>query len=423
MAKAKMMKMKLWQKILLGLTFGIITGVTAPEFASGLEPFGKLFISLIKMLIVPLIFFSIISGVSSLSDPNAMGRLGLKAVGLYVLLTMAAISLGLGVGHLVEPGVGVNDDLKKIVSDFQSEQPIKGDEDVKVKAEFSLADTLLGIVPQNPIQGMAEGNVLQIIFFAVMVGISASLVGKTADPFLKWNEAMAEIMYKMTAIVMQFAPYGVFALMAWVTSEFGIETMKSLAKVIVAVYIGCLLQIYLVYGVILKFVLRLSPLKFFKKVLDAQAVAFTTSSSSATLPVTIRTAREKLGVSAGTANFSLPLGATVNMNGTAIYHGVCVMFVAQIIGVNLDMGQYITVIMTSTLIAIGVAGIPGGGLVTLAVVLEAVDLPGEIAVLLIGGIDRILDMARTTVNVTGDAFVSLLVDKSEKKFDKDIYNK
>ncbi len=390
--------LSLWQQILVGLILGVIAGLSFGEQAGvWLKPLGTLFISMIKMLIVPLIFVSLICGITSMQDPARMGRIGLKAFCMFILTTAFAITFGLVIGTIMQPGVGFE---------------IAGATAPPVRENPGPLATLLGIVPTNPFSAFATGKVLQIIFFAIFVGVSINLVGEKADPLKRIFDSAADVIYKMTAIVMAFAPIGVFGLMAWVAGKFGVDVLISFSKIIVPVYLAAIIHAVVVLGGLAGIFGRMNPFRFFKGITAAQAVAFSTTSSSGTLPVTMRCVQENLGVSKGVSSFVLPLGATINMDGTAIYMGVAVLFVAQAMGVDLTMAQYTTVILTSTLASIGTAGIPGAGLIMLSLVLTSVGLPLE-GVAIIAGIDRILDMARTTVNVTGDAMVSLVVARSE----------
>lgn len=414
--------MKLWHKVIAGMVLGIIVGLTLKEFQikfpeyseyfTGtveyfLTPLGQAFIRMIKMLIVPLIFFSLISGVTSIGDPKKMGRIGLKATGSYLITTAFAITIGLSVGYFLKPGEGVELNLKKT-------------ETVAAEAP-SFADTLVQIIPINPINAFAEANILQIIVFALLFGFCLTRIGEKGQKIIDMNNALAEATYKLTDIVMKLAPYGVFGLMATVAAEYGLDVLLPLLKVIGGVYGACILHMILVYGMILAY-LKLSPARFFKKMLEVQAVAYTTSSSSGTLPVTMRVAQEELGVSKEISSFTLPLGTTINMDGTALYQGVSALFVAQAMGVVLTGGDYITIILTSTLASIGSAGVPGAGLIMLSLVLTSIGLPVE-GIAIIAGVDRILDMMRTVVNVTGDSVISILVDKTEGSFDKQIYDR
>ncbi|WP_319221228.1 dicarboxylate/amino acid:cation symporter [Moritella sp.] len=396
----------LWQKIVVGMILGITVGIIFGEDAVILKPIGSLFVNTIKMLIVPLVFCSIIVGITSMQDTSKMGRIGFKAVMFYLLSTAVAITIGLALGHILQPGAGLG---------------LIAEQAEVVKASPSLADTLVALVPTNPISALAEGHILQIIVFSVALGVSLTLIGEKGKPAVAVFESLAEAMYKLTDLVMKLAPYGVFALMAWVAGKFGLALLLPLMKVIGAVYLGSILHVLGVYSALILFIAKLSPVQYFRGIVDAQVVAFTTTSSAGTLPISMKCAREKLGVSKGVSSFVLPLGTTINMDGTALYQGVTALFVAQAFGIDLGMPEYITIILTATLASIGTAGVPGAGLIMLTLVLTTVGLPVE-GVALIAGIDRILDMARTTVNISGDIAASVIIAKSEKELDIEIYN-
>lgn len=393
-------------KIFIGLFLGVIAGLILKDKAVLLKPLGTLFINAIKMLIVPLIFSSLIVGMTSMKDSKQLGRIGIKTLTIYLSTTAVAVGIGLVVSHLIQPGLGMTIDASHKFA---------------AKAAPSFIDTIVDIMPKNPMEALSSGNVLQIIVFAIFIGIAINITGKKAEPAKQFAEAVAEIMYTLTSLVMEAAPYGVFALMAYVVGQYGIQTLLPLAKVIAAVYVGAVIHMALVYGGGVALLGRLNPLRFFKGIADAQMVAFTTTSSSGTLPATIRCTQENLGVSKGISSFVLPLGATINMDGTAIYQGVCAMFVAQATGVELTVANYITLILASTLASIGTAGVPGAGLIMLSVTLTSIGLPME-GIAIIAGIDRVLDMARTTVNVTGDAMTALLIAKSEGELDEAVFN-
>ncbi|GAB6097946.1 dicarboxylate/amino acid:cation symporter [Desulfatiferula olefinivorans] len=397
--------MKLWMKIFIGLFLGVIAGLVLQEKAVLLKPLGTLFINAIKMLIVPLIFSSLIVGMTSMKDSRQLGRIGVKTLVIYLCTTAVAVTIGIGVSRLIQPGAGMTIDANHVFA---------------AKEAPSFIDTLVNIIPNNPIGALSSGHVLQIIVFAIFIGIAINITGQKAEPAKQFAEAVAEVMYTLTGLVMKAAPYGVFALMAYVVGQYGIQTLLPLAKVIAAVYIGAVIHVLLVYGGGVAIVGKLNPVRFFKGIADAQMVAFTTTSSSGTLPATIRCTQDNLGVSKGISSFVLPLGATINMDGTAIYQGVCAVFVAQACGVELTLANYITLILASTLASIGTAGVPGAGLIMLSVTLTSIGLPME-GIAIIAGIDRVLDMARTTVNVTGDAMTALLIAKSEGELDEAVY--
>lgn len=400
--------MALWKKILIGMIAGVIVGAIMGPSAELLKPIGTLFINAIKMLIVPLVFCSLVVGVTAMKDTAKMGRIGLKAIFIYLATTAVAISIGLGLGTLLAPGAGLNMQADATAAAAAKEAP-------------SLISTLIGLIPKNPIEALAGGKILQIIVFALGLGIALNLIGEKGEPAVRVFNSLAEAMYKLTELVMKFAPYGIFALMAWVAGKYGLDVLMPLIKVIAAVYIGCIVHVLVVYSGLLAVIARLKPVNYLKGILNAQMMAFTSTSSSGTLPVSIRCARENLGVSKGTASFVLPLGATINMDGTALYQGVAALFVAQAFGVDLSTADYLTIIATSTLASIGTAGVPGAGLIMLSLVLTTVGLPME-GLAIIAGIDRILDMARTCVNVSGDLMVSVLIGKSEGELDENVYN-
>lgn len=399
--------MQLWQKILIGLGAGIIAGLLLGEHAVYLKPIGKMFISLIKMIIVPLIFFSLVSAMTSMDDMQQAGKIGIKSFALYLITTAFAICLGLALGTFFEVGKGIQLNLSKGGS-------------LKVPESHGFADTLVGMIPENPVASMADGNVLQVIIFAIFLGLAINQAGDHGKKIASICQSTTEVIFKLTNIIMEFAPYGVFALIGWMVGTQDSALILSLGKIVALVYGACLLHIYGTYGLMLKFLARVPYSTFFRKIIPVQLMAYSTSSSSATLPVTLKVAQESLGVSKSTASFVLPMGTTVNMDGTALYQGVCALFIAQALQVDLSMADYMTIVFTATLASIGSAGVPGAGLIMLSLVLTSVGLPVE-GVAIIAGIDRILDMARTTVNVTGDATIALLVDKMEGHFDEETY--
>jgi Na+/H+-dicarboxylate symporter len=361
-----------------------------------LDLIGKIFLGLLKMLIVPLVFASIITGAASIGDPKVLGRIGIKTIALYLCTTVVAIFFGLLLGNVIQPGVGLS---------------IEGAAG-EAKAAAGIIDVLIGIIPVNPLQALVNGTMLQIIVFALFLGVSATLIGEKGKAFLKFNESLAETMYKMTGIVMKFAPLGILALIAVTAAKYGPAVLAPFAKVIFAVYLGCALQAIVVYSGLVTVVLKKSPLWFFGGVKEAMLAAFVTRSSSAVLPISMRNVQENLGVSEKVSSFVLPLGATINMDGTALYQGVCALFVAQAFGIPLSVGAQVGILITATLASIGTAGVPGAGLIMLSMVLTSAGLPIE-GIGLVAGIDAVLDMARTSVNVTGDMCVSAVVARTE----------
>ncbi len=400
-------QMPLIWKIAIGFVIGIVLGfVIGPMQQSStfisnfliplLDLIGKIFLGLLKMLIVPLVFASIITGAASIGDPKVLGRIGIKTIILYLSTTVVAIIFGLLLGNIIQPGIGLS---------------IEGAAG-EAKAAASIVDVLMGIIPVNPLQALVSGSMLQIIVFALFLGVSATLIGEKGKAFLKFNESLAETMYKMTGIVMKFAPLGILALIAVTAAKYGPAVLAPFAKVIFAVYLGCALQAALVYSGLIVTVVKKSPLWFFGGVKEAMLAAFVTRSSSAVLPISMRNVQDNLGVSEKVSSFVLPLGATINMDGTALYQGVCALFVAQAFGIPLSMGAQVGILITATLASIGTAGVPGAGLIMLSMVLTSAGLPIE-GIGLVAGIDAVLDMARTSINVTGDMCVSAVVARTE----------
>jgi len=400
-------RIALWQQILAGLLLGAVVGALLGDRATLLKPLGDIFISAIKMLIVPLVFSTLVVGITGMGDPQKMGRIGLRTVALYLFTTAFAIAIGLLASTIFQPGAGLD---------------LAYDSSVEAKESPSLVEILVGLVPQNPIDALAQGDILQIIVFAIGLGISLLLIGARGAPMTRVFESFAEPMYKLTEIVMAFAPIGVFGLIANMAGQYGLEILLPLAKVIGVAYLACVVHVLVVYTGLIALVGRLNPVRYFRGSIDALVVAYSSASSSGTLPVSLRCAQDNLGVSRGVSGFVLPVGATINMDGTALYQGVVALFVAQFVGIDLSWADYGMIILTGTLASIGTAGVPGAGLVMLSIVLTQVGLPLE-AVGLVAGIDRILDMARTSVNVAGDLMVTVLVGKSEGELDENVYNR
>jgi len=398
--------MKLWAKILIGLVIGVILGLFLKEKALYLRPIGSIFLSLINMLIIPLVFASMTTGITSIHDPRKLGRVGIKSLLYYLVTTAIAICFGLLFAYLLKPGAGVNFTLSR---------------QVEIEPPPSLGALLLDIIPQNPVASLAQGHVLQVIVFAIFLGLAINLAGEKGRPLMRFIQSLADVMYRLTSIVMEFAPYGVAGIMAWVVGTFGWQILLKMGIFLAANYLACICQVLFVFGGFLWFIGRLRPLSFVKGMGDAMALAFSTNSSSATLPVSMHCVRENLGVSAGMTNFILPLGSTVNMNGAAVFQATAALFVAQAFNIELSVLQIVTIVVTAIISAIGSAGIPGTSFVMLSLVLTSVGLPTEgIAVLF--GVDRVREMVSTVVNVLGDAMVAVLVAKSEGELDVDQYN-
>lgn len=395
-------KFNLVTQIFIAFVLAIILGSVFGSSIDFLKPFGDLFLRLIKFIIAPLILSTLVVGVASTSDPKQLGRIGFKTVSYYLVTTAIAIVIGLTVAFIISPGKGVDVSSEGLVAP-----------EAATKEPQSAITTILNIVPENPFTALSSGNVLQIIFFALFIGLAITLVGEKARPVYTFFEGFAEIMYKITGIVMKVAPIGILGLLAPVIGQYGLSVLLPLVKVIIAVYIACILHAVIVYSTAVKTFSNMNPKTFFKGISPAALVAFSTCSSSGTLPVTIKNTNENLGVPNKISSFVLPLGATVNMDGTAIYQGVAVIFIAQFYSLELSFMQLLTVVLITILASIGTAGVPGAGMVMLAMVLTSVNMPLE-GIALIAGIDRILDMMRTTVNVVGDASAAVVVAGTEK---------
>lgn len=395
----------LWLKTLVGMLAGIAIGLGWQEQALQLKPLGTLFVNTIRMLMLPFIFCSVITGIATLGNRQP-GRTELKAISLYLGSTTLAICIGLWMGWLLEPGTGIV---------LHHSQPLAR----HMAPEW---EQLLGnLVSTNPLRAMVDGEVVQILICAVALGLAIHASGAQGAPARALFASLTEAMNRLTQMLMRLAPYGVCALMAWLGAQYGLALLLPLLKVIGAVYLGCLLQVLGVYSSMLALLARLNPWHYFRSTLDAQAVAFTSSSSAITRPVSTECAESRLGVSKRIIDTVLPIGATINMDGTALYQGVTTLFVAQAFGIDLQLLDYLTIILIAVLSSIGAAGVPGTGLMTLTLVLTSVGLPLE-GVALIAGIDRILDMARTTVNVSGDILVSVLIARGEGELDLAIYH-
>ena len=411
-------KMSLTKKVLIGMGIGIFTGFLIRSIfadvafvqdyiVNGLFYVGgKIFIATLKMLVVPLIFVSLVCGTSSLKDMSTLGRLGGKTLSFYMVTTAIAISLAILMANIFEPGVGV--DLAQATTFSAKEAP-------------SLGDVIINMFPTNPISSMAEGNTLQIIVFAILFGVAISSSGSAGERVAAMFFDFNKVIMKLVVMLMNIAPYGVFFLMAKLFSEIGLDAIINLINYFLVLSATLILHALITYSTFLKVFTGLSPIKFFKKMETAISFAFSTASSNATIPVTLETATKYLGVNNKVASFTVPLGATINMDGTAIMQGVATVFIAQAFNIDLTLSDYAAVIMTATLASVGTAGVPGVGLIMLAMVLNQVGLPVE-GIAMIIGVDRLLDMIRTAVNITGDSVVTCIVAKSEGEMDVDVFN-
>lgn len=413
-------KQSLTKKVLIGMLFGIIVGLainlsnlnTDGSFVNtylvdGLFfVIGKMFINALKMLVVPLVLFSLICGVCGIGNVAILGRVGTKSFALYMLTTAIAITLGISLAALFAIGDGMG---------LQTASTFTG------QVSPPLSQVLINIIPTNPFKAMANGDMLPLIFFSILIGISLLMVGRKATKFIEGAEIANEVMMKMVTIVMSVAPYAVFALIAKSMAELGLDLLAQLAGYVLVLISALLIHLLFTQMLILKLFAGLSFGLFLKKIRNAQIFAFSTASSNATIPVTLRALTERMGVNNSVASFTVPFGATINMDGTAIMQGVATVFIANVYGVELGFIGYLTVILMSVLASIGTAGVPGVGLIMLSMVFTQVGLPVE-GIGLILGVDRLMDMIRTAVNISGDAVVSIIVAKSEGKFDLAMYN-
>ncbi|MDD6088186.1 MAG: dicarboxylate/amino acid:cation symporter [Desulfovibrionaceae bacterium] len=389
-------------KMLIGFILGIIAGLIAPSCgfeASWFKPLGDLFIKLIRMVVVPLVLATIIAGAASVGDLSKLGRVAVKTLVYYFCTTAIAVTIGLFFANILDPGMGVD-----ISTD--------GVKALSTKTPPKLIDVFLNIVPINPIEAMSRGNMLQIIFFAIMFGFSLSAVGEKAVTVKNFFNEMANVMIKLTNIVMVFAPYGVFGLIAFTVASHGASMLLPLMKVILVMYVACCVHVAICYLPLVRSC-GITPSVFFKMLSAPMLISFTTCSSAAALSTNLLQVR-KLGASKSISSFSIPLGNTINMDGTAVYMGVVAIFVAELYGIDLSFMQQIEVITIGVLASIGTVGVPGAGLIMSTMVFMQVGIPLE-GIAIIAGIDRILDMARTSVNVMGDATGALIVTKWEKE--------
>ena len=406
----------LTRNIILAMALGIATGLILSH-----SPFqwpktylidgfftvgGQIFIRSLKMLVVPLVFVSLIEGVTSLSDLSQLGRVGGKTLSFYLVTTALAISLALMLALAISPGEGIQ---------------LTSDTKFVAKEAPSFGQILINMIPANPLDSMSKANMLQVIVFAILIGLGINIQGENAASVLKLVKQSSNVVMTVLSVLMLIAPFGVFCLVAKIFANLGIDAIIPLAKYFLVVAGALVLHVLLVYSSLLKLLTGLSPMTFFRKFREVWLYAFSTASSNATLPITLRTVEEKLGVHNKIASFSVPLGATINMDGTSIMQGVATVFIAQAYQISMTANDFLMVIVTATLASIGTAGVPGVGLITLAMVLNQVGLPVE-GIGLIIGIDRLLDMMRTAVNVTGDATVSVVVGKSEGALDLETFN-
>lgn len=422
--------MQLYTKILIGLVGGIVVGAGSnllglePVVAllTALEPLGTAFIRALTMIVIPLVVASLVVGASSLGDIRKLGRIGGKTLAYYMLTTALAVTLGLVLSNLIKPGAGVDPATRDALS-AQFQGQAAGNMEIAAQAP-PIKDVLLNIIPRNPVQSAAAFDILPLIFFAVIFGAALSVLPEAKrDPVIKLFDGINEASMVIISWIMVTAPYAVFALIASITAQFGLDLLRSLMIYGLVVVAGLTIHGLVTIGFMVRFAAKLKPLMFFKRISGVPLFAFSTSSSNATLPVTMSTAENRLGVSKEVSSFVLPLGATINMDGTALYQAVAVMFIAQIYGFQMSLGAQLTVVLTATLASIGTAGVPGAGVIMLIAILQTIGLGDRVesGIALILGIDRILDMLRTVVNVAGDLSCAAFVARSEgEQLDPDV---
>ena len=415
----KLLKPQLYTKVLIGLLLGVVFGVLANQWGfsafvfSYIKPIGSAFIRLISMVVVPLVFASLLVGTASLNDIRKLGRIGIKTVAYYLCTTIIAISIGLLLANTLKPGVGLSEEARTQLMESVSEEA--GAQIETAPKKPTVTDILLNIIPTNPVKAFVEGKMLQIIFLALMAGICLSLIpSERSQPVINFFEGVNELIIQMVHIIMKLAPYGVFALISAVVADFGLGILFILFKYSLVVIVGLILHVTIVYSSAIKIFSKQKIGTFFRGIRPAQLIAFSSASSSATLPVTMECTEKNLGVPGQIASFALPLGATINMDGTALYQGVSAVFIAQVYGMDLTVAQQLIIVLTAVLASIGTAGTPMAGVITLAIVLKSIGVPLE-GIAIIMGVERILDMCRSVVNVTGDASCAVVVASSESE--------
>lgn len=406
-----MKRITLPTRILMGLVLGIIIGLIFGEKATVIKPIGIIFIRLITMVVVPLVLVSLMLGTAGLGDIKKLGRIGIKTFIYFMLTTVVAIVIGLLLANLIRPGIGLNETAR---AELTKNYKVSAEAGIqKLQNKPSTLEVLIDIVPVNPVKSLAEGNMLQVIFVAVVFGAALTLVKKEkADPVLRLLDSLNDVVIQVVHIAMNIAPFGVMALIASVIGQFGASVLMTLLKYTLTVIAGLAIHTFFVNSVAIRFLGRMNPLRFFKAVKEAMLIAFSTSSSNAALPVAMENV-EQIGVKRTFSSFVIPLGATINMDGTALYQGVSAVFIAQIYGLPLTVGDQLTIVLMATLASIGAAGVPGAGVIMLVMVLKQIGIPLE-GISLIMGVERILDMCRTTTNMVGNMTSALVIQKSEK---------
>ena len=399
--------MKPWIKILIGLLLGAAFGLLAGQQYDLLVKVGKAFIDLLKMLVGLIVFSSLVTGMCHINDPKKLGRIGLRTLAFFTVTTLISIMIGVVIAHIFKPGEGLS-----------LEVPLGG----ITSGKMSLVDFLFSIIPSNPFASFAEGNILQIIVFSVLFAFAITMTGEKAKPVLHVIESLSETMYSLTHFIMKLAPYGVFALIASAIGSIGLKVVYPLIKLLAANYLACLIQIVVVFSLSLKCLAHVKVAPFFKGMKDAIVLAFTTCSSSATLPISLDCAKNHLGISPDISGFVLSLGSTINMNGAAIGQSIAALFIAQAYGIEITWVKILVLFLTALVSAVGAAGIPGTGIIMLSVVLNAMGLPLE-GIALVAGVDRIREMMSAVTNILGDAVAAVYVAKKEKQIDLATYHR
>lgn len=397
------MPMKLYHKIIIGLVLGLVAGLILGEKAAYLKPIGDIFIRCLRLIVVPLILSTLITGVVNAGDVRNLGKLGFRTVAYFMITTAIAVVIGLIVANIIDPGTGLH--LGELG-------------EIKRPDTVGPAEMIVSMFPINPIESLAKGAVLQIIVFALLFGAGLSMTGEAGEPVKKFFEGVAEVMFKISDIVIGFAPYGVFALIAWTAGKFGLDILMPMAKLIIATMVACLAHIVITYTGAVSIIGRISPFSFLKKVMEPALVGLSTCSAAAAFPFSMR-AQKQLGVPRKVFGFTMPMALTINMDGTALYQAVAATFVANAFGIDLTITQQATIVLTAVLASVGTASIPGGGLIMLTMVLESVGLPLE-GIAIVAGIDRILDMFRTTTNIFGDNSSGVVVAALGKELDREM---
>ncbi len=408
----RLKKIKLHTKIFIGLILGVVVGLVFGEKAMIIEPVGTIFLRLITMIVVPLVLVSLMLGTASLGDIRKLGRIGMKTVVYFTITTMIAISIGLVLANVVQPGTGLNEEVKaELYKSYESKAQVSIQ---RMEEKPSLKDILINVVPTNPVKALIDGNMLQVIFLGLLFGLILTLIKKSkSEMLIKFLDGLNDAIIQVVHIAMKLAPYGVLALIAAVIGQYGVNILVTLLKYSLVVVGGLVIYTFSINSLSLSLLGRMNPLLFFKAVKEAMIIAFSTSSSNAALPVSLECV-EHIGVSREYSSFVIPLGATINMDGTALYQGVAAVFIAQIYGIPLALTDQITIVLMATLASVGAAGVPAAGIITLAMVLTQIGIPLE-GIALILGVDRFLDMCRTTTNIIGDMACSVVIKRTEER--------